>query len=202
MATYTANFNLKKPASTDFVDVADFNSNADIIDAELKNRAELGADGKVKSEQLPEMSFDPTDDIEAAITEHNASGSAHNDIRNLANSKSPKALVGSSAPTTTTVGEVGQLYINTSDGSIYVCTAVSGSSYTWKLKTWATEAQVATKQDASTAITTSNIGSQTVSKAKFATDDVAVGTAALRNQYFSATEQTPTVDGQICWVYG
>lgn len=114
----------------------------------------------------------------------------------------PKALVGSTAPTTTTVGEVGQLYINTSDGSIYVCTAVSGSSYTWKLKTWATEAQVATKQDASTAITTSNIGSQTVNKAKFATDDVAVGTAGLRNQYFSATEQTPTVDGQICWVYG
>lgn len=58
------------------------------------------------------------------------------------------------------------------------------------------------KQNSSTAITTSNIGSQTVNKAKLATDDVAVGTAGLRNQYFSSTEETPTVNGQICWVYG
>lgn len=118
----------------------------------------------------------------------------------------PKALTGSGAPTTSTVGVVGQMYVNTTDGSIYACSAVSGSTYTWKLKTWVTETQLnsglATKQDASTAITTSNIGSQTVNKAKLATDDVAVGTPGLRNQYFSSTEQTPTVDGQICWVYG
>lgn len=118
----------------------------------------------------------------------------------------PHALTGAGAPTTATVGVVGQMYVNTTDGSIYACTAVSGSTYTWKLKTWVTESQLssglATKQDASTAITTSNIGSQTVNKAKLATDDVAVGTAGLRNQYFSSTEQTPTVNGQICWVYG
>lgn len=59
-----------------------------------------------------------------------------------------------------------------------------------------------TKQDASTAITTSNIGNQTVNKAKYATDDVAVGTPALRNQYFVSAEATPTVNGQIAWVYG
>ena len=58
------------------------------------------------------------------------------------------------------------------------------------------------KQDKSTAITTSNIASQTVSKAKYATDGVAVGTPALRNQYFASAEATPTVNGQICWVYG
>lgn len=58
------------------------------------------------------------------------------------------------------------------------------------------------KQDKSTAITTSNIASQTVNKAKYATDDVAVGTPALRNQYFASAESTPTVNGQICWVYG
>ena len=58
------------------------------------------------------------------------------------------------------------------------------------------------KQDKSTAITTSNIGSQTVNKAKYATDGVAVGTPALRNQYFASAESTPTVNGQICWVYG
>ena len=58
------------------------------------------------------------------------------------------------------------------------------------------------KQDKSTAITTSNIASQTVNKAKYATDDVSVGTPALRNQYFASAEATPTVNGQICWVYG
>ena len=58
------------------------------------------------------------------------------------------------------------------------------------------------KQDKSTAITTSNISSQTVNKAKYATDDVSVGTPALRNQYFASAESTPTVNGQICWVYG
>ena len=58
------------------------------------------------------------------------------------------------------------------------------------------------KQDAASAITTSNIGSQTVNKAKYATDTIAVGTAALRNQYFVSAEATPTVNGQIAWVYG
>ena len=33
MATNTPNYNLKKPASTDFYNIADFNGNADIIDA-------------------------------------------------------------------------------------------------------------------------------------------------------------------------
>lgn len=58
------------------------------------------------------------------------------------------------------------------------------------------------KQDKSTAITTSNIANQTVNKAKYATDGVAIGTPALRNQYFANAEATPTVNGQICWVYG
>lgn len=58
------------------------------------------------------------------------------------------------------------------------------------------------KQDKSTAITTLNIASQTVNKAKYATDDVSVGTPALRNQYFASAEATPTINGQICWVYG
>lgn len=36
MATYTTNYNLKKPAPEDFYDIADFNGNADIIDAVMK----------------------------------------------------------------------------------------------------------------------------------------------------------------------
>lgn len=58
------------------------------------------------------------------------------------------------------------------------------------------------KQNASNAITTGNIGSQTVNKAVYATDGAAVGTAGLRNQYFASSDTTPTVNGQICWTYG
>lgn len=38
MATYTTNYNLKKPDTTDLVDVADLNDNADIIDAALAGK--------------------------------------------------------------------------------------------------------------------------------------------------------------------
>ena len=60
----------------------------------------------------------------------------------------------------------------------------------------------AKKQDISTAINTSNIGSQTVNKAKYSTDDAAIGTPGLRNEKFASEDTTPAVNGQICWTYG
>ena len=36
MATYTTNYHLKKPASSDPVDIADLNGNFDILDEHLK----------------------------------------------------------------------------------------------------------------------------------------------------------------------
>lgn len=206
MASYTTNFNLKKPATSDFVDIADINGNMDTIDTELKKRAELDSSGKVKTDQLPEMDYEHSGTAASAVNAHNTASNSHADIREALEDTAPHALTGSGAPTTSTEGVVGQLYINTTDGSIYACTSAEATGYTWKLKTWVTESQLssglATKQNASTAITTSNIGSQTVNKAKLATDNVATGTAGLRNQYFSTSEQTPTVNGQICWVYG
>lgn len=45
MATFTANYNLRKPASTDLVDEdADLNDNWDIVDAEIKERQDEIAD--------------------------------------------------------------------------------------------------------------------------------------------------------------
>lgn len=41
MATFTTNYNLKKPDGTDFYNIEDFNSNADIIDAQLKAAYDL-----------------------------------------------------------------------------------------------------------------------------------------------------------------
>lgn len=58
MATYTTKYHLKKPALEDFGDVADINSNMDIIDETLTSKADLGEDGKVPLEQLPELGSD------------------------------------------------------------------------------------------------------------------------------------------------
>lgn len=111
----------------------------------------------------------------------------------------PRPIIGTTPPTTSTVGVVGQEYIDTAAKLVYHCTAAAATGYTWIS---ADKNLQDTKQDKSTAITTSNIASQTVNKAKYATDDVSVGTPALRNQYFASAEATPTVNGQICWVYG
>ena len=40
-------------------------------------------------------------------------------------------IKGAGAPTTSTVGTVGKLYEDTTNGDLYQCTAVSGSTYTW-----------------------------------------------------------------------
>lgn len=108
-------------------------------------------------------------------------------------------IIASTPPTTSTVGVVGQEYIDTAAKLVYHCIAAAATGYTWIS---ADKNLQDTKQDKATAITTSNIASQTVNRAKYATDGVAVGTPVLRNQYFSSTESTPTVNGQICWVYG
>lgn len=47
MATYTKNYNLKKPGIDDNVMIDDLNGNADVIDAELKKRVQFDASGRV-----------------------------------------------------------------------------------------------------------------------------------------------------------
>lgn len=49
----------------------------------------------------------------------------------LANVTDKLYLVGTTAPTTSTVGARGQRYINTTTGYTYVCTAIAESVYTW-----------------------------------------------------------------------
>lgn len=201
MATYTTNYNLKKPADSDFINIADLNGNADIIDTELKKRPVVGSDGKLPDSLLPDLSetYEEKGAAGTAVSVHNSSTNAHNDIRIELNKKVPAPIIGTSAPTTSTVGVVGQEYIDTAAKLVYHCTAAGATGYTWIS---ADKNLQDTKQDKSTAITTSNIANQTVNKAKYATDGVAVGTPALRNQYFANAEATPTVNGQICWVYG
>ena len=44
-------------------------------------------------------------------------------------------LSGTGVPSTSTVGAVGQRYVNTSNGDEYTCEEVSGGTYTWRLHT-------------------------------------------------------------------
>ena len=201
MATYTTNYNLKKPADSDFINIADLNGNADIIDEELKKRPVVGSDGKLPDNLLPDLSetYEEKGAAGTAVSAHNTSTNAHNDIRIELDKKAPAPIIGTTPPTTSTVGVVGQTYIDTAAKLVYHCTAAGATGYTWIS---ADKNLQDTKQDKSTAITTSNIASQTVNKAKYSTDGVAVGTPALRNQYFANAEATPTINGQICWVYG
>lgn len=84
---------------------------------------------------------------------------------------------------------------------VTVDAALSGTSE-HPVQNKAVKAALDGKQEASSAITTGNIASQTVSRAAYATDAPTTAEPGLRNQYFAAEDTTPTVDGQICWTYG
>lgn len=56
----TSNLGLTLPAGSDYADVAVLNDNWTKIDEAVAKKAELGADGKIPPEQLPEMKFDPS----------------------------------------------------------------------------------------------------------------------------------------------
>ena len=133
MATYTTNYNLKKPADSDFINIADLNGNADIIDEELKKRPVVGSDGKLPNNLLPDLSetYQKKGAAETAVTNHNSSTNAHNDIRVELDKKAPVPIIGTTPPTTSTVGVVGQEYIDTAAKLVYKCTAAAATGYTW-----------------------------------------------------------------------
>ena len=134
MATYTTNYNLKKPADSDFINIADLNGNADIIDEELKKRPVVGSDGKLPDNLLPDLSetYEEKGAANTAVSAHNTSPNAHNDIRVELGKKAPVPIIGTAPPTTSTVGVVGQEYIDTAAKLVYHCTAAAGTGYTWE----------------------------------------------------------------------
>ena len=135
MATYTTNYNLKKPADSDFINIADLNGNADIIDEELKKRPVVGSDGKLPDNLLPDLSetYEEKGAAGTAVSAHNTSPNAHNDIRIELGKKAPVPIIGTTPPTTSTVGVVGQEYIDTAAKLVYHCTAAAATGYTWEV---------------------------------------------------------------------
>ena len=90
MANQTENYKLTKPLASEFYDVEVQNGNMDKIDAALKenadgiknlqdeqeNKADL-VDGKVPSEQLPEMNYEQKGTAESTVKTHNEDQTAH-----------------------------------------------------------------------------------------------------------------------------
>lgn len=151
MATYTTNYNLKKPADSDFINIADLNGNADIIDEELKKRPVVGRDGKLPDNLLPDLSetYEEKGAAGTAVSAHNTSTNAHNDIRIEIGKKAPVPIIGTTPPTTSTVGVVGQEYIDKTNKRVWYCTAAESTGYTWILTSAGLSTKVNTTLSAS-----------------------------------------------------
>ena len=151
MATYTTNYNLKKPADSDFINIADLNGNADIIDEELKKRPVVGSDGKLPDNLLPDLSetYEEKGAAGTAVSAHNTSTNAHNDIRIELDKKAPAPIIGTAPPTTSTVGVVGQEYIDKTNKRVWYCTAAESTGYTWILTSAGLSTKVNTTLSAS-----------------------------------------------------
>lgn len=54
----TANLGLNLPEESDWAEVATLNKNWEKVDEAVAKKAELGADGKIPAEQMPEMNYD------------------------------------------------------------------------------------------------------------------------------------------------
>lgn len=91
MANQTENYKLTKPLASEFYDVEVQNGNMDKIDATMKEnadgiknlqdgqkkKADLGEDGKVLPEQMPDMNYDPAGTAENKVGDHNEDEAAH-----------------------------------------------------------------------------------------------------------------------------
>lgn len=91
MPDKTVNYELTKPFPSEFYDVTVQNGNMDKIDAGIKanadaisaleeeqsSKADLGEDGKVLPEQMPNMNYDPAGAAENKINMHNIDENAH-----------------------------------------------------------------------------------------------------------------------------
>ena len=84
-----------------------------------------------------------------AVSAHNTSQNAHNDIRVELGKKAPVPIIGTTPPTTSTVGVVGQEYIDKTNKRVWYCTAAGATGYTWILTSAGLSTKVNTTLSAS-----------------------------------------------------
>lgn len=70
-------------------------------------------------------------------------------------------LSGTGAPTTSTVGAIGQRYINTSNGDEYTCEAISGDTYTWRMHTRSVNGKTPNSPGGNIDLTAKDVGAAT-----------------------------------------
>lgn len=75
-------------------------------------------------------------------------------------------LTGAADPATSTIGTLGQIYQNTTDGTLFRCTNIAGENYTWT--EWA-DYSLAEKTKVTNAIT--NVGDLTYTEDNYVTDE-------------------------------
>ena len=67
-------------------------------------------------------------------------------------------LTGTGAPSTSTVGAVGQRYVNTSNGDEYTCESASGGTYTWRMHTKSVNGKSASTPGGNVKLTAPDVG--------------------------------------------
>ena len=81
MSSTTENLGLTLPAGSEYADVAVLNENWEKIDAAVSKKVDVGEDGKIPEDQLPEMNYDPAGTAASAVSEHNTDPQAHPAMR-------------------------------------------------------------------------------------------------------------------------
>lgn len=129
MADYTENYNLKKPARTDFYNVLDFNGNADIIDTTLKTIADSAASGGFPSLAPNSVNFDEANKYNFVMSADGSSGTSP-----YGNNYTQFRLINLYVVTTTNYDLILQIAIISGDNaSIYTRQSYtgSGSAFSW-----------------------------------------------------------------------
>lgn len=77
------------------------------------------------------VEFSVADLVSGLQTELSATNKLNADYIDYSSSADKANITGTGAPTTSTAGSVGQMYVDKSTGKVYICTAASGGTYTW-----------------------------------------------------------------------
>ena len=217
MATTTTNYNLKKPAETDFYDIADSNDNWDILDTNLKrvDDATVGHIAKkdnphsVTAAQVGLGNVDNTSDANKPIstatqaaldgksnTNHNHAG-VYQPVGNY--------LTAETDPTVPAWAKAASKPTYTADevGAVPTTREINGKALSADVTLSAADVGAATSFHYHSA---SNITSGTLSITRGGTGVTAVGgtdytTTRFRGSQLCAADTNPTTNGTINWTY-
>lgn len=183
MSTKTTNLELIKPELQDVADITAFNSNWDTLDENIK--ALYDALDDASDNDHTHEAFGMVASTEPAITDLNLLGTVARCTINRFNTNTTNAP-------TEHAGTVFTYKSTEENGVQFVLLSHTNATYTRPLKDGVWE----------TWVKAISVTGGTFIGAIYAGEaNQNPGTYLVRNSKLSATEQTPTVNGQICWQY-